>query len=124
MTLTVLPSPARTAVSVPSALTTIVRAEGTRTVVVLQGEADFSTRPVLSDALSRAIALGAGDVVIDLAEASFIDTASVRALALSRELLDRDGRRVTFRSPSRLAARVLGLFGLTELIEARQLAEL
>jgi anti-anti-sigma factor len=119
MTVTVLPPSAHTAGSVLSALTTpVVRAEGTRTVVVLLGEADFSTRPVLADALSRVIALHTGDVVIDLAEAEFIDTDTVRVLAVAQQLLDRHDRKLTFRSPSRLAARMLYLFGLTDLIEA------
>ena len=96
----------------------IVQAEGDRTVVVLQGEVDFATRPILSDALSRVIAWRVGDVVIDLSEATFIDTAIIRALAVANELLERSGRRITFRSPSRAAAQVMQLFGLTDLIEA------
>ncbi|HWW52241.1 MAG TPA: STAS domain-containing protein [Acidimicrobiales bacterium] len=95
----------------------IVQAEGDRTVVVLQGEVDFATRPILSDALSRVIAWRVGDVVIDLSEATFIDTAIIRALAVANELLERSGRRMTFRSPSRVAAQVMQLFGLTDLIE-------
>lgn len=101
-----------------SALTTVVlRAEGTRTIVVIGGEADLSTRPAVSDALSRVIATHLGDVVIDLSATSFVDTAIVRALADAQQMLYRQGRQVTFRSPSRLAARLLDLFGLTELIE-------
>ena len=61
---------------------------------------------------------------IDLAEAEFIDTAAVRVLAVGHQLLDERGRTLTFRSPSRLAARVLHMFGLTELIEGREVAVL
>jgi len=95
-----------------------VRVEGARTVVVLRAGTDVSTRPVLSDVLSRVVALGAGDVVIDLAEVTFIDTATARVLATVQQLLDRQDRGLAFRSPSRLAARVLQVFGLTDLIEA------
>jgi anti-anti-sigma factor len=102
----------------------VVRAEGTRTVVVLTGESDISTGPVLSTVLSRVIALHARDVVIDLAEAEFTDTAAVRVLAVGQQLLDDRGRTLTFRSPSRLAARVLHMFGLTDRIEAREAAQL
>ena len=70
--------------------------------------------------LSKVIALSTGDVVMDLTEATFIDTAIVRALAGAQQLLDRQERKLTFRSPSRLATRVLHLFGLTDLIEPRQ----
>jgi anti-anti-sigma factor len=124
MTLTALPPSARTAGRFRCALMTpAVRTEGTRTVVVLRGEADYSTRPGLADVLSRVIALRTGDVVIDLSETEFIDTATVRALAVCKELLARHDRKLTFRSPSRLSAKLLHLFGLTELIEAREWAQ-
>jgi len=87
---------------------------------VLSGEWDVSNRRVLADVLARVIASGTGDVVIDLAEAEFIDTAIGRALAVGCQWLARRGRTLRFRSPSRLAARVLGGLGLTDLIEAAQ----
>jgi anti-anti-sigma factor len=98
----------------------VMRVEGTRSAVVLLGEADCSSRPILSDLLSRVIASASGDVIIDMAEAEFIDTATVRVLATAQQLLGDCGRKLTFRSPSRLTARVLHLFGLTNLIEARK----
>ena len=103
---------------VRSARTPTVRGEGTSTVVVLRGESDFSTTSVLSDVLSRVITLWSGDVVIDLADAEFIDSSTVGVLAAAQESLDRQQRKLTFRSPSRLAARVLQVFGLSDLIEA------
>jgi hypothetical protein len=42
----------------------------------------------------------------------------VRVLTMAQQMLDRQGRTLSFRSPSRLATRMLDLFGLTELIEA------
>jgi anti-anti-sigma factor len=121
MTLTAPPPSARTVrgfQSTPAA--PVVSSEGTRAVVTLYGEADFAIRPLLSDVLLRVLALRSGDVVIDLAQVEFIDTGTVRALALCRLLLDRNGRNLSFRSSSRLATRVLALFGLTDLIEARE----
>ena len=98
-------------------ITTSVRHEGATTVVVLRGEADTSTTTVLSDALSRLIATPGGDVVIDLSETEFIDTATVHTFAVAVKLFGDRGRTLTFRSPSRLAARVLDLFGLSQSIE-------
>jgi anti-anti-sigma factor len=118
MGLTMLPPPAGTVPIFRCALTTdVVYAKDAPTVVGLRGEADISTRPVMCDVFSRVIALGAGDVVIDLSETTFIDSAAVRVLATARELLDRAGRRLIFRSPSRLAVRVIEVFGLTGLVE-------
>jgi anti-anti-sigma factor len=82
------------------------------------GESDFSTTSVLTDVLSRVITLWSGDVVIDLADAEFIDSSTVGVLAAAQQSLDRQQRELTFRSPSRLAARVLQVFGLSDLIEA------
>jgi anti-anti-sigma regulatory factor len=56
-------------------------------------------------------------VVIDLAKATLIDTATGRVLATAQQLLDRHGRRLTFRSPPMLVLRVLDMFGLTGLVE-------
>jgi anti-anti-sigma factor len=98
-------------------LTTVVRQEGSRTAVVMRGEADSFTLPVVADALSRTFDVGAGDVVVDLAEVGFIDVATVRALSVWRELLAREGRTLTFRCPSRLAGRVLDIFALGDAVE-------
>jgi len=94
-----------------------MHAEGTRCVITLRGDADISTRRDLCDVLSRVTADGSGDVVIDLAEVTFIDTAIVRALATAQQLLHRQDRILTLRSPPRLAIRVLNVFGMTDLIE-------
>ena len=128
MALTMFPPSAgtvRDVRDVGAVLTTeVVHTKGARAVVVLRGEADVSSRAVLCEVLSRVIASGAGDVVVDLAEVTFIDTAGVRALATAQQLLDRGGRRLTFRSPSRLALRVLDVFGLTDLVDAPEVLRL
>lgn len=94
-----------------------VHAEGTRCVITLRGETDLSTRRDLCDVLLRVIADWTGDVVVDLTEVTFVDTATVRALVTAQQLLHRQARTLTFRSPPRLAARLLMAFGMTDLIE-------
>jgi anti-anti-sigma regulatory factor len=47
------------------------------------------------------IVLPAGDVVIDLTKAEFVDSAIIHFLAVGQHLLDRYGRKLTFRSPPR-----------------------
>ena len=89
-------------------------------MVELWGEADFSTSPILSYLLAGLIASGVGDVVIDLAQLEFIDTASVRSLAAAQQTLVRLGRQSTSRSPARVATRVLNMFGLADLIETHE----
>jgi anti-anti-sigma regulatory factor len=85
-------------------------------LIVLRYEPDATIRSDLPAVLARAVA-GGGDVVVDLAETDFIDTATYFTMAAAARLLHGDGRRITFRSPSRLAAKVLNLYGLGHLID-------
>lgn len=97
-----------------------VSTEGTSTVVALRGEADVATLPVLMRALSCVVADHHGDVVVDLAQTSFIDTATLRAVLQAREALNGSGRRLTIRSPSRIAGRLLTVFGLFGLVSPQE----
>lgn len=89
--------------------------EGDVTVVAFRGEADPATLHVVVEALADVTADRRGDVVVDLAEMTFIDTASLRAVLRARAELEGNGRRMTLRSPSRIAGRLLGVFGLAHL---------
>lgn len=64
-----------------------VHAEKSRSVVALRVEADIATRQALRHVLCRVIADGTGNVVIDVGEATFLDTAIVRSLGTARQLL-------------------------------------
>lgn len=97
-------------------LDVLMSAEGATTVIVLRGEADIATLPVVVDALARVIADQDGDVVVDLAQTDFIDTAALRAVLRARHVLHGGERQLTLRSPSRIAARLLAVFGLSQLV--------
>lgn len=99
-------------------LTSEIRLRNGQVVVALRGEADASARHVLCDTLSRAIARGNDDVLIDLTDLSFIDAATGRILASARHLLAQNSRNLVFRTPANGVQRVLELFGMTDLIEA------
>lgn len=96
-------------------LTAAVLADGAVTVVALQGEADPATLHIIRDSLADVIAAGDGDVVVDLAQTEFMDTAALRAVLQARETLAGTGRQLTLRSPSRSAGRLLEVFGLRHL---------
>ena len=98
-------------------MTATAHAEGARTVVLLRGEADYATTHALADILSWVTAWRSDDVVVDLGDLNFIDTATVGVLAECRRLLEQSGRKMTFRSPSSLAARLLSTSALTNCIE-------
>ena len=91
--------------------------EGTATVVALRGEGDLATLPVLVNVLARVIAEDAGAVVVDLAEADFFDTASVRVVGRAGEYLGARGRLLTIRSASRQAVMTVAAFGLSHLLD-------
>jgi anti-anti-sigma factor len=118
MALTIVPPAVRRERRRSSPSATVL-AEGTGRVVVLRGEVDFSTAPLLADALSRVIVRRSGDVAVDLAQLEFVDTAGIRVLTACRDMLDRDGRRLTLRSPSPLVARILRVFALSDLVETQ-----
>lgn len=96
-------------------LTATVFDEGAVTVVALSGDADRATLHIVVETLSRVMADRAGDVVVDLARMEFMDTAVLRAVLNAREALGSRGRDLTLRSPSRIARRLLGVFGLDHL---------
>jgi len=123
MTLTMVSPLVHETPSPPCTLGVVAHTEGTRTVVVLRGEADLATRWVLADVLSQLTGNADGDVVIDLAGLDFIDSGTLGSLVVAHELLERQGRALTVRSPSRLATRVLGFLGVSELIESADAGE-
>jgi anti-sigma B factor antagonist len=112
--------PASSLAGAHDVLTGQIDQEGTRTIVVLQGEADFSTALVLSDVLARGVGAGVGDVVVDLSGLEFIDTGATRVLEAAGQRLQRVGRKLTLRSPNSVATRVLETFGLTAMIETHE----
>ncbi len=88
-------------------------ADGTATVA-LHGEVDIASVADLRDALSRAVAVRPGRLVVDLADTSFVDCSVVNAIAGAR----RDappGCRIVIGSPSPFARRVIQLTGLDRL---------
>lgn len=100
-----------------SAAAPAVSRDGDRVVVWLSGEHDIATVFVLADTLARAIAVGGGDVVVDLSQVGFIGAATIDLLVRSKDLLGQQSRTLTVRSPSRRAIRLLDLCGLLGLVE-------
>ena len=95
-----------------------VSRHGNRTVLWLEGEHDMATVAVMSDVLAAAIASDDADVIVDLSGVTFIGAATFGALIVGRNLLAQQSRRMTVRSPSAYAQRLLELFELTDLVES------
>lgn len=112
MTLTTLRPSARRAPQLVVSMST----EGSATVVALCGEADISTLFLVTRMLDRAIRAHDGPVVVELADTRFIDSGTVQIISQASEALVEQGRRLTIRSPSGVAVRVLEIYGLSDLI--------
>jgi len=94
--------------------------EGATTVVFLRGDADIATLPIVVEALACAIADHNGDVIVDLAETEFIDTAGLRAILRAKGVLAGGERRLTLRSPSPIDTLFLEVLGLGHLVTPAQ----
>ena len=95
----------------------LVSRDGDRTVVWLDGECDIATVFVLDEALTKAISDDRADLIVDLSGVTFIGTVTIDALIQAGLVLDRQSRRLTVRSPSRCARRLLAVCGHSDLIE-------
>jgi anti-anti-sigma factor len=81
------------------------------TTVVITGELDFTTRPVLAERLSLILRARPRRLVLDMAGTCFMDCGSARLIVSAAQFLP-EGRRPIIRHPSRAVRRVLELTGL------------
>lgn len=88
-----------------------------RAVVQVTGEVDLDTAAVLKEQLLRLAEAGTGLVTVDLAETDFIDSTGLHALVVAMRQLRIHGGDLVLRSPSRNAARVLELTGLSTVVK-------
>jgi anti-anti-sigma factor len=86
-------------------------------VVRLTGDADLSTVPLLSDALSQAAGLGTRDLVVDVAAARFWDSSALRALATVSAELCCAGRGCRIVGAGPATRRLIRAADLTEVLE-------
>jgi len=96
---------------IPLRIETVER--GCRLVLALEGELDIATSPLLDEALARARATDAPQIVVDLLKISFIDSTGLHVLI--RHARTEDGRsRVRLAQASPQAQRVFQLSGALE----------
>jgi anti-sigma B factor antagonist len=81
-----------------------------RAVLTVTGDLDLITRPVLAERLSAVLATSPRWLVLDLAQASFMDCGSARMVACAGRFLPAGGRLI-IRHPSPVVRRVLELTG-------------
>ncbi len=79
--------------------------------VALQGEIDAHSAPTLAQ---RFHTLPAGDIVIEMAEVTFMDSSGLRILIDLQQRADEASQRLVLDSPSQSVVRLLEVAGLTD----------
>ena len=103
-----------------AALRTSALAGADGPIVVLSGEADATTLPLLREVLAEQLEAGARLLTVDASGLSFLDSASMRVLILAaRALRGRHGRLVLAR-PQPVVARLLEITGADRLLDVRE----
>jgi anti-sigma B factor antagonist len=88
------------------------RSDGRRHTIALAGELDLSTARELEAITAEVCAGGAGEVVFDLEELSFMDSTGLRAVLIARERCERHGCELLLARPQPAVLRLLQLTGL------------
>lgn len=94
-----------------------VSTEGSATVIAFHGEADLATLPAVIGALTSVISDHDGAVIVDLGGTTFIDIATLRVFDRASKFLADHHRTLTIRHASRMALRLLGFLGLSDLVQ-------
>lgn len=85
------------------------------TVVAVGGELDIATCVGLERALEAATARS-GDVVVELADVTFIDSTALQVIVAVTAELERADRRLLLDSPSDIVVRAMHLCGVRDLL--------
>lgn len=89
---------------------------GEETVVSVSGEIDIATVGQVRDALAS---LGTRDVVVDLADVSFMDTSALRLLVEQQRAAEETGASFAIARPHTLVRHLLDIAGLTDRLVIR-----
>jgi anti-sigma B factor antagonist len=89
--------------------------------VTVAGELDLSNTAWLHDTLHDAIDIGAGEVVLDLAALTFMDSTGLAVLVGAYRRMRATGGTLTILRPTPGVARLLEISGLLQLLTIRRL---
>jgi anti-sigma B factor antagonist len=112
-----LPLPLIRKASVPDETVTRVEQAGDTVTVSLHGEVDVLTVDQVRVALIEALAARPREVVVDMADLSFIDSTGLGALVFGFQRARDDGIGFRLARPTRGVHQVLVLSGLLEVVE-------
>jgi anti-sigma B factor antagonist len=88
--------------------------------VSLVGEVDSSTTPQLTDCLDRLLSASPAEVVIDLTQVTFLDSAGLHALVLAHGRAAGQGTRLRVLVATRAVERPIQVTGLWDVLGVEQ----
>jgi anti-anti-sigma factor len=102
----------------PNAFSATVAEIDGESVITLSGELDMATAPDLVAVLDSEVerGLGSGDLLLDLAGLSFIDSSGIAVLVTGQQALIQQERRLSIRGARPHAMKVFEIAGLMELL--------
>lgn len=100
--------------AIPEFRTELVSLNGAATIVV-EGEVDVYTAPILAARLDEATVATTGTVIVDVGAMTFIDSRGLSALAQAIRRLG--PRPLVLRSPSVTTRKLLDISGLASLVQ-------
>jgi anti-sigma B factor antagonist len=86
---------------------------------LIDGFSVLVSAPQLRNAIASLGGDASNDVVVDLADLTYIDSVGIGLLVASRRRLDSEGRRFTVRNPAPQVLRLLEITGLVEYLGLR-----
>ena len=95
----------------------VAAGRGGHLVVHVSGEIDLSAKSLFQERLDDVIEASDDDVVVDLADVSFIDSTGLFVLLQARKRLEPAGRKLIIARRSRPVTRVFELAGLDTLFD-------
>lgn len=94
----------------------VVTFDGSRATISVSGEVDILTAPDLSGVVFAVLDGGRRNIVLDLADCSFIGAAGLDVIARAARRVTPAGGSITIRSPSATTRRILSITGLDQLV--------
>jgi anti-sigma B factor antagonist len=89
---------------------------GTAVVVAAGGEIDYAASPQLRELLARATHSGGAPVVVDLSEATFIDSTAIGVLVGAAAMLSEFGSEMAIVCTDKQILNIFGIVGLSEVV--------
>jgi anti-anti-sigma factor len=86
------------------------------TVVSPVGDLDLATAPALREVLIELVAAGMAQVVVDLADVTFIDSSGLGILVAAAKRMEAANGRLAIRNPRPQAQQVLELTGVDQVL--------